>query len=126
VEVNGLPKEGDTYRTFHSGVRNKKNGGPFYNVSVTLDKHCLGILERQQKGSRSEYIRWALKDYHLRGHESQARIIQELEEAIERHLLIQARLRQEIIELQDSRKRNVTLMGKMMALIDRLLLRTRA
>ena len=123
MEVNGLPKEGDTYRTFHSGVRNKKNGGPFYNVSVTLDKHCLGILERQQKGSRSEYIRWALKDYHLRGHESQARIIQELEEAIQRHLIIQDKMRQEIVELQEARKRNVTLMGKMMALIDKLFTR---
>ncbi len=121
-----MPKEGDTYRTFHSGVRKNKRGGPYYNVSVTLDKHCLGILERQQKGSRSEYIRWALKDYHLRGHESQARIIQELEEAIQRHLLIQDKMRMEIVNLQESRKKNVTLMGKMMALIEKLLRRTRA
>lgn len=118
-----MPKEGDTYRTFHSGVRNKKQGGPYYNVSVTLDKHCLGILERQQKGSRSEYIRWALKDYHLRGHDSQAKIIQDLEESIERHLIIQAKLRTEIVELKESRRKNVTLMGKMMALIDKLLRR---
>lgn len=121
-----MPKEGDTYRTFQSGVRKSKQGGPYYNVSVTLDKHCLGILERQQKGSRSEYIRWALKDYHLRGHESQARIIQELEDAIQRHLLIQDKMRQEIVNLTESRKKNVTLMGKMMALIEKLLLRTRA
>ena len=122
-----MPKEGDTYRTFHSGVRKSKQGGPYYNVSVTLDKHCLGILERQQKGSRSEYIRWALKDYHLRGHESQARIIQELEESIERHMLIHERNRETINLL---RKANVQLQvakkGKLIALINRLLRRTQA
>jgi metal-responsive CopG/Arc/MetJ family transcriptional regulator len=104
VGVNGLPRPGDTYKTWNSGTwTRRKTGGPYYNVSVTLDKHCLGILERQQKGSRSEYIRWALKDYHLRGDDSQAKIIAELEQAIQNHLKIQKKLGQRILDLEQKK-----------------------
>lgn len=107
VGVNGLPREGDTYKTFHSGIySSRKQGGPFYNISVTVDRHCLGILERQSKGSRSEYIRWAIKDFHLRGHESQSRVISELEGAIQNHLKIQKKLISRIEELENSKPKS--------------------
>lgn len=121
-----MPRPGDSYTTHNSGFWTRRKGGPYYNISVTVDKQCLAILESLPKGSKSEVIRWALKDWHLRQDPSPSQVIAELEEAIQRHLLIQDKMRQEIVDLQEARTKNVTIMGKMMALIEKLLLRTRA
>ena len=118
-----MPRPGDSYTTHNSGSWTRRKGGPYYNISVTVDKQCLAILESLPKGSKSEVIRWALKDWHLRQDPSPSQVIAELEAAIENHLKIQAMLRQEI---QNVKVKNLTLMGKMMALIDKLLRRTQA
>lgn len=60
-----LPKQGDTYKSPSTGWGlSSKNKGPYYNISVTLDREALDIVEGWPRGTKSERIRWAIKDRH--------------------------------------------------------------
>lgn len=63
-----LPIKGDTYEspTKHQRLytREKTNQGPYYNISVTLDREALSIVDSWPRGTKSERIRWAIKDRH--------------------------------------------------------------
>ena len=58
-----MPRPGDSYKSPSSNYGLSSAGkGPFYNISVTLDKEALAIVESWPKGTKSERIRWAIKD----------------------------------------------------------------
>lgn len=58
-----LPRPGETYKSPSTNYGLSSAGkGPFYNISVTLDKEALAIVEGWPKGTKSERIRWAIKD----------------------------------------------------------------
>ena len=63
-----MPREGDTYDSpsKHQRLytREKTNQGPYYNISVTLDREALSIVDSWPRGTKSERIRWAIKDRH--------------------------------------------------------------
>ena len=60
-----LPKQGDTYKSPSTGYGlSSKNSGPYYNISVTLDREALDIVNGWPRGTKSERIRWAIKDRH--------------------------------------------------------------
>tara|TARA_B100000161_G_scaffold263253_2_gene234333 strand:+ start:503 stop:850 length:348 start_codon:yes stop_codon:yes gene_type:complete len=63
VGVNGLPREGDTYKRepWPLGGTPASN---FYNVSITLDDDSIRIFNSWPKGYRSERVRWAIKNRH--------------------------------------------------------------
>lgn len=59
------PRPGDTYKSPSAGYGlSPKNRGPYYNISVTLDREALDIVNSWPKGTKSERIRWAIKDRH--------------------------------------------------------------
>ena len=61
------PRPGDTYKTpggdqpLYRHV--KRNQGPYFNISVTLDELSMRIVNRWPRGTKSERIRLAIKDY---------------------------------------------------------------
>jgi hypothetical protein len=63
-----MPREGETYEspTKHQRLytSEKTNQGPYYNISVTLDREALNIVDSWPRGTKSERIRWAIKDRH--------------------------------------------------------------
>lgn len=62
-----MPKPGDSYRSpasdqpLYRAV--KTNNGPYFNISVTLDELSMRIVNRWPRGTKSERIRMAIKDY---------------------------------------------------------------
>lgn len=64
---DSLPRPGDTYKTpggdqpLYRHV--KRNQGPYFNISVTLDELSMRIVNRWPRGTKSERIRLAIKDY---------------------------------------------------------------
>ena len=59
------PKPGDKYKSPTTGWGlSSTNKGPYYNISVTLDREALDIVDSWPKGTKSERIRWAIKDRH--------------------------------------------------------------
>ena len=56
-----MPREGTGYKKPSGGIQQRK-GGPYYNISVTLDIETLNIVNSWPKGTVSERIRWAIKD----------------------------------------------------------------
>ena len=61
------PRPGDRYKTpggdqpLYRHV--KRNQGPYFNISVTLDELSMRIVNRWPRGTKSERIRLAIKDY---------------------------------------------------------------
>ena len=70
-----MPKPGEGYRKPSGGIQQRK-GGPYYNISVTIDRETLDIIDAWPKGTKSERIRWAIKDRHYGRH---PRLTQEIE-----------------------------------------------
>ena len=62
-----MPRAGDRYKTpggdqpLYRHV--KRNQGPYFNISVTLDELSMRIVNRWPRGTKSERIRLAIKDY---------------------------------------------------------------
>ena len=62
-----MPRPGDTYKNpggdqpLYRHV--KRNQGPYFNISVTLDELSMRIVNRWPRGTKSERIRLAIKDY---------------------------------------------------------------
>ena len=65
--VDVMPRPGDTYKNpggdqpLYRHV--KRNQGPYFNISVTLDELSMRIVNRWPRGTKSERIRLAIKDY---------------------------------------------------------------
>ena len=63
----GLPREGETYTSpsSHQPLYRavKTNNGPYFNISVTLDEMSMRIVNRWPRGTKSEQIRLAIKNY---------------------------------------------------------------
>ena len=81
-----MPKEGERYTSPSSDQPLyrvvKSNHGPYFNISVTLDEQSLRIVNRWPRGTKSEMIRLAIKDY-ANGNSSGAHdYIRELEKNI--------------------------------------------
>jgi hypothetical protein len=81
-----LPTKGTTYKSPSSDQplyrAVKSNHGPYFNISVTLDEQSLRIVNRWPRGTKSEMIRLAIKDY-ANGNSSGAHdYIRELEKNI--------------------------------------------
>jgi hypothetical protein len=81
-----MPREGETYTSPSSDQplyrAVKTNNGPYFNISVTLDEQSLRIVNRWPRGTKSEMIRMAIKDY-ANGNSSGAHdYIRELEKNI--------------------------------------------
>lgn len=62
-----LPREGETYTSpsSHQPLYRavKTNNGPYFNISVTLDEMSMRIVNRWPRGTKSEQIRLAIKNY---------------------------------------------------------------
>jgi hypothetical protein len=62
-----LPTKGDTYKSPSSDQplyrAVKTNNGPYFNISVTLDEMSMRIVNRWPRGTKSEQIRLAIKNY---------------------------------------------------------------
>lgn len=62
-----MPREGDTYTSpsSHQPLYRavKRNNGPYFNISVTLDEMSMRIVNRWPRGTKSEQIRLAIKNY---------------------------------------------------------------
>lgn len=62
-----MPREGDTYTSPSSDQplyrAVKTNNGPYFNISVTLDEMSMRIVNRWPRGTKSEQIRLAIKNY---------------------------------------------------------------
>ena len=81
-----MPREGESYKSPSSDQplyrAVKSNHGPYFNISVTLDEQSLRIVNRWPRGTKSEMIRLAIKDY-ANGNSSGAHdYIRELEKNI--------------------------------------------
>lgn len=65
--LDSLPRPGQTYKApggdqpLYRHV--KRNQGPYFNISVTLDELSMRIVNRWPRGTKSEKIRLAIKDY---------------------------------------------------------------
>jgi len=70
-----VPREGEGYTKPLGGIQQRK-GGPYYNISVTIDRETLNIIDAWPKGTKSERIRWAIKDRHYGRH---PRLTEEIE-----------------------------------------------
>ena len=70
-----LPRGGEGYTKPLGGIQQRK-GGPYYNISVTIDRETLEIIDAWPKGTKSERIRWAIKDRHYGRH---PRLTEEIE-----------------------------------------------
>jgi len=61
------PRVGDTYTSPSSDQplyrAVKTNNGPYFNISVTLDEMSMRIVNRWPRGTKSEQIRLAIKNY---------------------------------------------------------------
>lgn len=61
------PREGETYTSpsSHQPLYRavKTNNGPYFNISVTLDEMSMRIVNRWPRGTKSEQIRLAIKNY---------------------------------------------------------------
>lgn len=90
------PRPGDSYKspTSRWGL-SSTNKGPFYNISVTLDKEALDIVNTWPRGTKSERIRYAIKDRHYGNSPQVAEYIETLLNSISR---LQARLGDEILK----------------------------
>ena len=62
-----MPKLGEGYTKPQGGIQQRK-GGPYYNISVTIDRETMDIIDAWPKGTKSERIRWAIKDRHYGRH----------------------------------------------------------
>lgn len=62
-----MPTKGDTYKSPSSDQplyrAVKTNNGPYFNISVTLDEMSMRIVNRWPRGTKSEQIRLAIKNY---------------------------------------------------------------
>ena len=102
--VNGLPRAGDSYTSPSSYQKlyraAKTAAGPYYNISVTLDFETLKIVNSWERGTKSERIRWAIKDAAYGRSPARAEKIAELEQAVVNHLNLQKKLLAKIDELE--------------------------
>jgi len=102
------PRPGDSYKspTSRWGL-SSTNKGPYYNISVTLDKEALDIVNTWPRGTKSERIRYAIKDRHYGNSPQVAEYIETLLNSISR---LQARLDNEILKNEITpKKRSVRL-----------------
>lgn len=78
-----MPREGETYTSpsSHQPLYRavKTNNGPYYNISVTLDEMSMRIVNRWPRGTKSERIRLAIKDYANGNSPAAHEYIQQLE-----------------------------------------------
>ena len=114
------PRPGDTYKSPSAGYGlSPKNSGPYYNISVTLDREALDIVNSWPRGTKSERIRWAIKDRHY-GNSPQLReyidILTASLRSYERHQV------EAVIQEKQSVR---STMGRVLALITTLLRRRR-
>lgn len=62
-----MPREGERYTSPSSDQplyrAVKTNNGPYFNISVTLDEMSMRIVNRWPRGTKSEQIRLAIKNY---------------------------------------------------------------
>lgn len=62
-----MPIKGTTYKSPSSDQplyrAVKTNNGPYFNISVTLDEMSMRIVNRWPRGTKSEQIRLAIKNY---------------------------------------------------------------
>lgn len=95
-----MPRPGDSYKspTSRWGL-SSTNKGPYYNISVTLDKEALEIINTWPRGTKSERIRYAIKDRHYGNSPQVAEYIETLLNSIAR---LQARLGDEILKNEAS------------------------
>ena len=87
-----MPREGTGYKKPSGGIQQRK-GGPYYNISVTLDIETLNIVNSWPKGTVSERIRWAIKDRYYGRREAGS---EELEMLRANMMRLQKRLTSEI------------------------------
>lgn len=100
-----MPRAGDSYTSPSSYQKlyraAKTAAGPYYNISVTLDFEALKIVNSWERGTKSERIRWAIKDAAYGRSPSRAEKIAELEQAVVNHLNLQKKLLAQIEELEN-------------------------
>lgn len=109
-----LPKPGDRYKSPSAGYGlSPKNRGPYYNISVTLDREALDIVHGWPKGTKSERIRWAIKDRHYGNSPEVTEYIETLLNSISR---LQDRLGTEIMKNEINPKRQSVLSALVRAL----------
>lgn len=81
-----MPREGDTYTSpsSHQPLYRavKRNNGPYFNISVTLDEMSMRIVNRWPRGTKSEQIRLAIKNYENGNNPGTHEYIMELQKNI--------------------------------------------